>query len=172
MPASGKTSVARALSERLALPLVTKDGFKELLFDTLGTGDADWSHRLGDASYALVFQAVRTFLAAGSSLVVEANFFRGMEPRFAELPEHRTVQVHCHAPLDVLVERYDRRERHPGHRDEDKIDELAGRFASGAHGALDLTGDLVELDTSAPVDTAALAERVSAQYPSGPNAAG
>jgi hypothetical protein len=38
--------------------------------------------------------------------VVEANFFRDQEAQFAALPAHRLVQLHCHAPLAVLSERY------------------------------------------------------------------
>jgi predicted kinase len=42
-PASGKTTLARALAQQLGLPLLGKDTVKEALFDTLGTGDRAWS---------------------------------------------------------------------------------------------------------------------------------
>jgi cytidylate kinase len=38
--------------------------------------------------------------------------------------------------------------RHPGHLDHLRVAELEERFASGANGPLDLTGELIELDTS------------------------
>jgi glucokinase len=164
MPASGKTILARVLAQRLELPLAEKDEVKEALFNTLGIGDAEWSQRLGGAVYPLLFLFARRLLLAGQPLIAEANFFRSdQEPRFAELPRHRTVQIHCHAPPEVLLERYrSRPERHPGHFDSVRVDELVERFESGRNGPLDLDGELIELDTARPVDADALAARLRA----------
>jgi predicted kinase len=98
-------------------------------------------------------------VAAGSNLVVEANFVRGGESRLAALPA-RFVQVHCSAPLEVLVERYASRERHPGHVDSERIDALRDAVETGRHEPLDLPGELIRIDTSASVDVAALADSV------------
>ena len=162
MPSSGKTTIAQSLAERLRLPLVAKDDLKESLFETLGPGDVAWSGRLGGASYDLMFALARTMLSARVSLIVEANFFGGQATRFLSLPEHRLVQIHCDAPLAVLLERYAARHRHPGHHDDEKIKELPERYASGAHGPLRVPGETIRLDTSADVDLDVLADRVRA----------
>ena len=160
MPASGKSTIAEALSRRLLLPLIAKDDIKERLYDALGPGDAAWSARLGAAAYALIFAVARSILATGTGAIVEANFFRGQERDFALLPEHRTVQVHCDVPFAVLVDRYRGRVRHPGHHDDQFVTELAARFESGVHATLDLPGNLVRVDTTAAVDEKLLVDRL------------
>jgi predicted kinase len=162
MPSSGKTTIAERLARELRLPLVAKDEIKESLYDSLGAEDVASSARLGTAAFALIFAFARAMLASGVSLIVEANFFRDQEPEFRALPPHRLLQLHCEAPLDVLVDRYAKRarHRHPGHQDAEKIKELPARFASGAHAPLQLEGELIQLDTTQPVDIAALVERI------------
>jgi predicted kinase len=159
MPCSGKTTVAEGLAARLALPLIAKDEIKESLYETLGADDVAASGRLGTAAYGLIFGLARTMLASGVSLIVEANFFRKQERDFALLPDHRLAQIHCEAPLAVVLERYANRSRHAGHHDAEKIKELPPRFESGAHAPLRLRGELIQLDTTEPVELDALAER-------------
>jgi len=163
MPAAGKTTLARALTAELRLPLLTKDDLKECLYDELGTGDVEWSRRLGAAAYALLFAFCQELLGARLSVGVEGNFFSGsQEAEFESLPPHRLVQLCCAAPLEVLLERYAGRARHPGHVDSDRESELRERFEAGAHGPLQLDGELIEVDGSRPVDIRTLAERVQA----------
>jgi predicted kinase len=140
----------------MQLPLIAKDAIKESLYDTLGAADVAASEGLGAAAFALIFALARVLLADGVSLIVEANFFRDQEPEFAALPAHRLVQLHCDAPLDVLLDRYAQRSRHPGHHDAEKIKELPRRFVSGAHRPLRLAGELIRLDTTKPVAVDAL----------------
>ena len=150
-PAAGKTTIARGIAERLRLPLIAKDTIKEALFDGLGTGDLAWSQRLGDVTFLTMMALVEDSLTAGASLVVEANFVRGSESRLAAQPA-RFVQIHCSAPLEVLLERYGRRVRHPGHVDSLRIDALRHAVESGRHDPLDLPGQTIRLDTSHEVE--------------------
>jgi predicted kinase len=165
MPGAGKTTLARALAAELRLPLVAKDGIKEALFDTLGTGDVEWSRQLGRAVHMLIFDFLASLLTAGTPAIAEANFFRGLEEeKFAALPAHRLVQLHCSAPLEMLVDRFSgRADRHPGHHADRRVVELADRLESGAHSPLELEGELIELDTSQPVAVDALAARLRPQ---------
>jgi predicted kinase len=161
MPASGKTTVAEGLARRLRLPLIAKDEIKESLYESLGADGVDSSGRLGAAAYELIFALARTMVASGVSVIVEANFFRDQENEFAALPPHRLMQIHCEAPLPILLERYAKRSRPPGHHDAEKIKELPARFESGVHSPLRLDGELIQLDTTHPVDVATLAARIA-----------
>jgi predicted kinase len=158
-PAAGKTTIARELAARLRLPLIAKDTIKEALFDALGTGDLAWSQRLGEATYLTMFALAEDAAAAGAGVILEANFSRGGESRLAALAA-RLVQVHCSAPLEVLVERYAARERHPGHVDGERIEALREAVESRRHEPLELPGKLIRVDTSGRVDVEAIADSV------------
>jgi predicted kinase len=73
-PASGKTTLARALALELEYPCFCKDDIKEALFDTLGTGTRDWSRRLSDASFGCLSALARVQIAARLSCIVEGNW--------------------------------------------------------------------------------------------------
>jgi predicted kinase len=159
-PASGKTTVARRIAHGVGLPLFAKDDFKEILFDVVGTGDREWSRRLGDAVFRILFHLMNEELRAGGSIVVEANFAPGLtEPQVAELPPHRFVQLYCTAPEDVLVERFRSRARHPGHLDEAIVEDVRRGIREGRWAPLEVSGELVEVDVG-HADWDALVERV------------
>ena len=75
-PGSGKTTLAVELASRLRLPLIAKDDIKEALGDVVGAVDLAGSRRLGAATYSVMRVVAARALAAGASLVLEANFHR------------------------------------------------------------------------------------------------
>jgi predicted kinase len=162
MPSSGKTTVAEGLARQLRLPLIAKDEIKESLYESLGTDDVSSSGRLGAAAYALIFELAGTMLASGVSIIVEANFFRDQRARLRRPSCTPIDATHCQAPLPILLERYANRSRHAGHQDAQKIKELPSRFESRVHSPLRLDGELIQLDTTEPLEFSTLAERIRA----------
>jgi len=155
-PCSGKSWVARHLSERLGLPLITKDTFKETLFDCLCDTQPLDDKAINHAAYELLYATLESLLCGGVSLVVESNFRpTRANLRLSEMFRqhgHAVRQVHCKAPAEVLLGRFRRRwvagQRHPGHADDGKIEAVATSLREQRYGPLDLPGPLVHLDTT------------------------
>jgi predicted kinase len=153
-PGSGKTTLALRLGEALGLPVLSKDLFKEALFDTLGTGDLDWSRRLGAASYALLHASAAAVMRGGRGVIVESNFHRGEseEGLRALIGMEPACIVHCDCAPDVAVKRYAERassaDRHAGHHDARLLPVIRAQLAAGVLEPCDLGLPLLRVDTA------------------------
>jgi predicted kinase len=154
-PASGKSSVARALRNELHWPLIGKDNIKERLFDLLGWSDLAWSKKLSAASYALMFDHADELAAAQSSFIIEGNFRTGVhDERFAALTlaGGAWIQVFCSADRQLLAERFKARarrdERHPGHRDLENFNVIQEDLANDAQQPLNIGGRIIRFDST------------------------
>jgi len=129
VPASGKSTVARAISSAGDWPLLALDTIKEAFFDHLGVGDRLYNRTLGKASYQAMFDLVRDF--PKRTIVVTDAWF-GFQPtevlraHLARAGVQRVVEVWCHAPPEIVGERYRARleSRSTGHLGADYIPEL------------------------------------------------
>jgi predicted kinase len=180
-PGAGKTTLAVPLAAELGFALLAKDRIKETLHDALGfDADLAWSRRLGAATMELLWA-----LAADSpAAVLEANFWPD-DPRHGERVQAlgaRTVEVHCSCPIEECRRRYAARaaSRHSVHVLDREL-RLAADAASSAGAAVAAApvlpddpsadtfarsarplqlGPVVTVDTTRPVDVAALAASV------------
>ena len=89
---------------------ISKDGFKERLFNTLGWSDRAWSKKLSGASYEMMFHVLEELLEVGQPCVIEANFDPQVhsEPlaRITQKFQARVMQIHCLTQPEVLLERF------------------------------------------------------------------
>ncbi|WP_342587171.1 AAA family ATPase [Kumtagia ephedrae] len=163
VPASGKSTVARALADAGGWPLLTLDTVKEAFFAHLGTGDRDYNRLLGKASYQAIFALIGDF-PEGSTTVIDAWF--GFQPA-AVLNTHlenakvsRTAEIWCHAPPAAIGKRYRSRlsSRHAGHLGEAYVPEL---IELACHATPLGTWPLFSVDTTLPLDLAALMDWVA-----------
>jgi predicted kinase len=155
-PGSGKSTLARALAQELRLPLLAKDEIKEAIIDGLGQpATVTQSQRLGRAAVLAMLRVAGRCPGA----VLDSTWFPYSRPLVSALPG-RLVEVRCQVSRELARSRYYARApgRHGGHLDGSRSqDELWGSPV----GALGV-GPLMDVDTSGPVDVAALAERINA----------
>jgi predicted kinase len=154
-PGAGKTSLAGPLATELGYALLTKDLIKETLHDALGAPEPDlaWSRKLGGAAMELLW----TLAARSADVLIEANFRPHSDYERAKLSAlgGDPVEVHCTCPADLAASRYNTRPRHPVHH--------LAHASVGALAEWDVPvgiGTLIAVDTTVPVDIAAVAAQV------------
>ena len=164
LPASGKSRLGAALAPLLGLALLDKDDFLEALYEREGVGDASWRERLSRESDDK-FRAA----AIDSGGAVLASYWRhpgradggGTPSDWLRTLPGTLVEVHCHCPAEITLERFRRRTRHPGHLDamRTKADLIAKFEDYAARGPLGL-GMVIPVKTTDFPDAEILATRI------------
>ena len=154
-PGAGKTSLAVPLAAALGYPLLAKDRIKETLHDALGAPEPDraWSRRLGGAAMELLW----ALAADAPAVVIEANFRPYSHYERAKLSglAAAPVEVHCACPPELAAARYNARITHPVH-----VVTTLGVEAMAEWDRPVGIGALVTVDTTGPVDVAAVAAAI------------
>ena len=167
-PASGKSTLARALAEIFGYPLISKDTIKESLFDSLGDHlssnlDASaLSRRLSRAAMDLLWS-----LAAGcAQVILEANFRPGSDHERAQVMalEGRKLEIYCHCTPEEAERRFreraERERHHPAHSMKTLSAELLKEFDRPVG-----LCPVIDVDTELPVDPAEVAARIRRHWP-------
>ena len=155
-PAAGKSTLAKWLSRELKLSLVSKDSIREELFDRLGWKDRKWAQELGKASVDMMFYFAKAELEVGHSIIMDNSFFPPVSNRrFQALKEYyhaESIQIVCNSDRETLFQRFKSRadtgNRHPGHGDQDVLEELYVNLADTSSRVLDIGGIMIEVDTT------------------------
>lgn len=153
LPGSGKTTLAQKLSKHYSTPLFTKDIFKEVMFDTLGYSDREWSKKVGIAAYTLMYTVAKEVLKNGKGCIIDSNFSPLWDNSLITnlfLPHVVPIQIVLYANGQVLLdrvnERYRTTKRHPGHIENEALIELRDYILQGKIQQLSINNTL-EIDT-------------------------
>ena len=127
LPASGKTTLAKALSTALSIPLVDKDDYLELLFSQRGVGNSHWRQQLSrEADGDFIGAAMSTEYAFKPLILVSHWRPAGEDLDFGTptqwLGQHfsKVIELYCECPVEIAAARFSRRVRHRGHLDLEK----------------------------------------------------
>jgi predicted kinase len=173
LPGAGKTTLSRALAAELGWLVLSKDAVKEQLFDLLGWSDRAWSTRVGAASMEVIWDVLA---AMPGDAIVESAFApsarRWVVDGLARAGKRQVLEVLCECPPELarrrFTERIERGERHPGHNDPASADLPTPDWAERISAPLQLgLGPLLRVDTTKPVDVAAVASWVRATAATG-----
>ena len=112
MPASGKTTAALRLSEKLGIAMLSKDEIKEKLFDRIGFQSRQEKVQLGLAAMEILYYAAERCLAAGQSVILENNFEDLSQPGLQALQERtgcRMITILFDGETRAVYERFVKR---------------------------------------------------------------
>jgi predicted kinase len=167
-PASGKSTLARALAEIFGYPLISKDAIKESLFDSLGahltrTLDApELSRVLSRAAMEVLWSLALDC----PQVILEANFRPGSDHERERISglQGRKLEVYCHCGPEEASRRFRERatkaDHHPAHSMKIISAELLKEFDR----PIGLC-PVIDVDTGCPVNPLDVVERIRAHWP-------
>ena len=114
--------MAEVVSEKLKLPVISKDNIKELLFDNVGFQSRAEKVKLGVASMEIMYYAAGQLMKAGQPFILENNFEYSSEQGIQTLLEkyrYSALTITLTGDYKVIYQRFLKREsspdRHRGH---------------------------------------------------------
>ena len=171
MPATGKSTVAKKLSDALGLAILEKDEIKDEMFDTIGFKDRKEKRALDVAANAILLRCTENLLDKGNSLIIVNNFDSDMSDRVQDMIDKagcNCITVFLNGDPEVLYKRYVARDarhsRHMGHTFIDRYPPLEGddvnrsmtreyfrdRFENHGMADFKLKGKRIDLDATHP----------------------
>ncbi len=122
MPAAGKSTMAKAISEKFSLPVISKDSIKEFLFDNVGFQSRAEKVNLGIASMEIMYYVAEQLMKARHPFILENNFEYASEEgirTILETYQYDALTITLTGYYKVIYQRFLERdvspERHRGH---------------------------------------------------------
>ncbi len=123
LPGSGKSTIGKYISDYLSIPMLDKDDYLEMLFDSQGVGDSNWRHKLSR-------EADKLFISEAESRnkIVLVSHWRpkdtsvsyGTPGNWLVHAFNDVIEIYCDCPISVATNRFLNRVRHIGHVDESR----------------------------------------------------
>lgn len=122
IPAAGKSTMAQFLSERLSVPIISKDKIKELLFDDVGFRTREEKVKLGIGSMNIMYYMAEQLMQCNQPFILENNFEHASQNGLNAILEqysYKAITVTLTGDYQKIYERFVERnesvDRHRGH---------------------------------------------------------
>ncbi|MEU4359952.1 AAA family ATPase [Streptomyces virginiae] len=117
-PATGKTTLARALAQHLGCPAILRDEIKQGMVMNFPGHDADGDDPLNIPAMKAFFATIAVLLRAGTTVVAEAAFQdRLWRPGLEPLTEFADLRIiRCTTPAPTITQRITDRAHNDSHR--------------------------------------------------------
>ena len=122
IPASGKSTMAEFLAERLRLPMLSKDKIKEILFDDVGFASRSEKVALGISAMTILYYTARQLMKCGRPFILENNFENVSKEGLLTILKkykYKAITVTLTGDYKIIYQRFLERNRdpgrHPGH---------------------------------------------------------
>ena len=165
IPASGKSTIGRAIATALGLAVLDKDEFLEALFISQGIGDAEWRNHLSRMADEVLREK-----ALCSDTAVITSWWRhpssgldsGTRVEWLSSLPGIVIEVHCVCSPQVAAKRFLSRKRHEGHLDHLKThaDVLTNFQQQAALGPLGFAR-IVKVNTEQTLEMSALLSQIN-----------
>lgn len=131
IPASGKSSMADFLSEKLRLPVISKDRIKELMYDVIGFQSREEKVKLGVAGMNIMYYMAEQLMRCRQPFILENNFENISRDGLLDILEkysYKAITITLTGDYEKIYQRFlernDSPERHRGHVVNDRYPEL------------------------------------------------
>lgn len=121
--ATGKTTLAKELSNYLSYPYIYKDKIKELLCDRIGFKNRCENKTISFATFDVINFIAEQLLSSSTNLIIESNFRQNELDELFKLTtkyNYRLLTIVLSADIDTLYKRYENRllneNRHIAHQ--------------------------------------------------------
>lgn len=111
-PASGKSSIAEAVSKKICVDVISKDGFKIELFEKYGFTSHAEKKKLSIKGEQMMYDAIRKYIDNNQDLIVDNNFKNFDEIRLILKQTNIDIVlkcIYCVADYEKLAQRYNER---------------------------------------------------------------
>jgi cytidylate kinase len=122
IPASGKTTIADFIATNLALPVISKDKIKEVMYDDIGFQSREEKIKLGNASMNIMYYLAEQLMKTHNPFILENNFENSSKESLALILEkyaYQAITITLTGDYEIIYQRFLERnnnpDRHRGH---------------------------------------------------------